>query len=73
MHDETSPIVLGKVQITEIIAVGIKLGGEFEVCDAIYLTNALVEISIGCASCTPSYCGPSYDWNGQTMVSRCCI
>lgn len=46
MHDETSPIVLGKVQITEIIAVGIKLGGEFEVCDAIYLTNALVEISI---------------------------
>lgn len=41
MHDETSPIVLGKVQITETIAVGIKLGGKLEGCDAIYLTNAL--------------------------------
>lgn len=42
MHNETSPIVLEKVQITGIIAVRRNRGGKFEVCDAIYLTNVLL-------------------------------
>lgn len=79
MHDETSPIVLGEVQITGIIAVRRKPGWQirgwwchlFDQC-ATCLCWYVIEVSfpqldmhhaLSCALRTVLY-----DWNSQTMV-----